>query len=209
MSGILDLLNGPEGKSLIDGVGGQLGLNKKTATTALASAIPLILGAMRNNASTQDGTSGILGALGNKHSGGILDNLGSILGGSNIDEDVMKDGGGILGHVFGGQENNAAHAIGKSNGIDMRAAMDIMKVAAPVVMGYLGKKAMSNNVSDQNGLNGLLGGILGDDNDKQQEMASKIQDFNNNDLSVDDLAGLISEGGKSGGILGALGKMFG
>lgn len=208
MSGVLDLLNSQMGKDLIEGAGNQLGLNKASAASALGSAMPLILGAMKNNASSSDGATSLLSALGNsKHNGSILDNLGSILGGSNIDDDVMADGGKILGHLFGGQENNAANVISKANGIDIASALNILKVAAPVVMGYLGKKSLSSSISDQNGLSGLLGGLLGDDNETQQDMASKLQGFDKNDFSVDDIAGLVKGiSGKKGGILG---KLFG
>ena len=210
MSGVLDLLNSSMGKELINGASQQMGLNKASTASALGAAMPLILGAMKNNASTSSGATGLLGALGNSsHNGSMLDNLGSILGGSNIDDDVMNDGGNILGHVFGGQENNAASAISKSSGIDMNSAMNMMKVAAPFIMSYLGKQAVGNGVSDQNGLSGLLGGLLGDDGGAQQDMASKIQGFDNNDFSIDDIAGLMTGGGKSGNILGTLGKLFG
>lgn len=208
MSGLLDLLSSDAGKQLVNGASSQLGLNKASTASALGTIIPLILGGMHNNASTSSGAAGLLGALGNsKHNGGILDNLSSILGGSNIDDDVLTDGGNILGHVFGGQEQNAANAISKSSGINLNSAMKLMKVAAPFVMGYLGKHAMNKGVSDQNGISDLLGGLLGDDNNNQKDMASKLQGFDNNDLSVDDIAGLMT-GGKSGGILGALGKLF-
>ena len=209
MSGILDLLNSDTGKQLINGASSQLGLDKANAASALEAAIPLILGGMQNNASTSSGAASLLGALGNsKHNGGILDNLGSILGGSNIDDEVLTDGGNILGHVFGGQEQNAANAISKSSGIDLNAAMGLMKTAAPFIMGYLGKQAMSKGVSDQNGVSDLLGGLLGDDNDNQKDMASKLQGYDNNDLSIDDIAGLLTGGGNSGGLLGTLGKLF-
>ena len=209
MSGILDLLNSDAGKQLINGASSQLGLDKANAASALGAAIPLILGGMQNNASTSSGAASLLGALGNsKHNGGILDNLGSILGGSNIDDEVLTDGGNILGHVFGGQEQNAANAISKSSGIDLNAAMGLMKTAAPFIMGYLGKQAMSKGVSDQNGVSDLLGGLLGDDNDNQKDMASKLQGYDNNDLSIDDIAGLLTGGGNSGGLLGTLGKLF-
>ncbi len=210
MSGILDLLSSDAGKQLINGVSGQLGLNKASAASAFGAAIPMILGAMGNNASSSGGAASLLKALGgsNHSSGGMLDNLGSILGGSGIDDNVMKDGGNILGHVFGGQEGNAAEAVSKSSGIDLNAAMSLMKTAAPFVMGYLGKQAMSKGVSNQSGISDLLGGLLGDDNDNQKDMASKLQGFDNNDLSIDDIAGLMTSGGKSGGILGTLGKLF-
>lgn len=209
MSGILDLLNSSMGKELINGASQQMGLNKASTVSALSAAMPLILGAMKNNASTSSGATGLLGALGNSnHNGSMLDNLGNILGGSSIDDNVMTDGGNILGHVFGGQENNAASAISKTSGVDMNSAMNLMKVAAPVIMSFLGKKAASNSISDQNGLSGLLGGLLGNDDGVQQDMASKIQDFDNNDFSIDDIAGLMTGGGKTGNILGTLGKLF-
>ncbi|MCF6224178.1 MAG: DUF937 domain-containing protein [Flavobacteriaceae bacterium] len=209
MSGILDLLNSSMGKELINGASQQMGLNKASTASALGAAMPLILGAMKNNASSSSGAAGLLGALGNSnHSGGMLDNLGSILGGSNIDDDIMKDGGNILGHVFGGQEKNAANAISKSSGIDMNSAMNMMKVAAPFIMSYLGKKTTSNGVSDQNGISDLLGSLLGGDSSGQQDLASKIQGFDNNDFSVDDIAGLMTGGGNSGNILNSLGKLF-
>ncbi len=210
MSSILDLLNSSMGKELINGASTQMGLDKGSAMSAIGAAMPLILGAMKNNTSTSNGAEGLLNALRKpNHNGSMMDNLGSILGGDNIDENVMTDGGNILGHVFGGQENNAASAISKSSGIDLNAAMNIMKVAAPFVMSYLGKESKNNNISDQGGISDLLGNLLGNDGGTSQDMASKLQDFDNNDFSIDDIAGLMNGGGKSGDILGTLGKLFG
>ncbi|MDH3322026.1 MAG: DUF937 domain-containing protein [Flavobacteriaceae bacterium] len=211
MNGILDLLNSDSGKQLINGSSKQLGINKANAASALGAAIPLILGAMQNNASSPNGAKGLLGALGNsRHNGSIMDNLEGILGGDKIDDDVLADGGNILGHIFGGQQENAANAVGKTSGIDLSSVMNIMKVAAPFVMGYLGKNAMKNGVSDQNGLSGLLGGLLGDDNDNQKELAHKLQDFDNNDFSVDDIAGLMKgdSDSKTGGFFNSLKELF-
>ncbi len=210
MSGILDLLNSNSGKDLISGIEQQFGINKASVAKVLGSAIPMILGGMRNNASSSSGASDLLGALlGGNHNGSILDNIGSILGGSSVDHNVMTDGGNILGHIFDGQENNAAHVVSKSGGIDMSQAMNIMKTVAPFVMGYIGKMMHSNGVSDQGGLKGVLGGLLGDDTDSQRDVASRIQGFDNNDDTIDDLAGLVGELGKnSGGIANLLSGLF-
>ena len=200
MGGILDLLQSDIGKTLISGAGRQLNLDKGSATAAMSSAIPLILGALKNNASTPDGASGLLRALGSsQHSNG---GLGSILGGDNIDDDVMQDGSKILGHVFGGQEKNAANVIGSSSGIDMKSAMKVMQVAAPIVMSYLGRKSSNEGVSDQKGLDSLLGGLLGG---TEQKIASKVQGFDNNDSSIEDIAGMLLGKGSGGGIGSLLG----
>ena len=214
MASILDLLNSDIGKTLISGASQQLGQDKAKTTSALSAALPLILGAMKNNAKTPEGASGLLSALGNqKHSGGILDNLGSILGGGGIDDDVMKDGAGILGHVFGGKEQNVASALSKSNGIDMGSAMNLLKVAAPVLMGFLGKESRQQGVSDQNGIGSLLGGMLGGGGEKEQSMITRLLDADGDGSVIDDIAGMVLGSGgsskKKSGLGGLLGSLFG
>jgi len=210
MASIFDLLNSDLGKTLINGASQQLGHDQKTTTTALGAALPLILGAMKNNAKTPEGASGLLSALGNeKHGGGILDNLGNILGGGGIDDDVMQDGAGILGHVFGGREQNVANAVSKSSGLDMGSAMNILKVAAPFIMGYLGKETRQQGVSNQSGIGDLLGGMLGGESRDQQNMVEKLLDSDGDGSIIDDVAGMILGGGKKSGLGGLLGNLFG
>lgn len=213
MSNILDLLNSDLGKTLINGTSQQLGQDKNKTASALNAALPLILGAMKNNVKTEQGANGLLSALGNeKHSGGILDNLGSILGGGGIDDDVLQDGAGILGHVFGGKEQNVAGAVSKSSGIDMGSAMQILKVAAPVIMGMLGKQARQQNVTNQNGIGDLLGGLLGGQGQQQQSMVERLLDADGDGSIIDDVAGMIlgSGGGqKKSGLGSLLGGLFG
>ena len=205
MSGILDLLNSEMGQELISGAGKQMGLDSKSTTSALSTAMPLILGALKNNSNSAEGSAQLLGALNSPaHSGGgRLDNMSSILGGDSIDQDVLDDGANILGHVFGGQETNAANALSKSSGLDMKSAMNMLKVAAPFIMSYLGKQTKENNVSESGGLGDMLGGLLGSQGGDMASMASLIQGFNGNDSSIDDIAGMLG-GGKSAGGLGGL-----
>ena len=207
---ILDLLNGPMGQTLIQGASKQLGLGQDSTQKALGTAMPLILGAMKNNAATPEGASGLLGALmGDKHDGGIMDQLGDILGGDSVNEDVLKDGEGILGHVFGGKQENVAAAVSKSSGIDMGTAMDIMKVAGPLLMGVLGKQAREKGVQDENGIEDLLGGMLGKGNDEHQSLVNRLLDADGDGSIIDDVAGMLLSGGKKGGLGSLLGGLFG
>ncbi len=211
MANLLDLLNSDLGKTLISGTSQQLGQDKNKTASALSAALPLILGAMKNNAKTPEGASGLLNALGNdKHSGGILDNLGSILGGGGIDDDVLSDGAGILGHVFGGKEQNVAGAVSKSSGLDMGSAMQILKVAAPFLMGALGKQKRAQGVTSESGIGDLLGGMLGgNDGQEEQNMVERLLDADGDGSIIDDVAGMILGGGKkSGGIGSILGGLF-
>lgn len=210
MASILDLLNSDIGQTLINNTSQQLGQDKAKTSTAMNAALPLLLGAMKNNAKTTEGATGLLSALGNdKHSGGILDSLGDILGGDNIDEDVMQDGAGILRHVFQGKEQNVANAVGKSSGLDAGSAMNALKVAAPVLMGLLGKEARQQNVADQNGIGDLLGRLLGGDGQQEESMVSQLLDTDNDGSVIDDVADMLLGGGKKGGAGGLLGGLLG
>ena len=140
MSGLLDLLNSPIGKQLISGVAGQTGQQESDTSNVLSMAMPLILGAMKKNvASSPQGAQGLMNALSSKHDGSILDNLGGFFGGG-VDQSAMDDGAGILGHLFGNKQGNVESALSQKSGMDMGSIANILKIAAPLIMGFIGKQ---------------------------------------------------------------------
>ncbi len=211
MSGILELLNSPMGKQIIDGVSSQTGQSTDKTSGLLSMAMPVLMGAMQRNASTPEGASGLLGALTGNHSGGILDNLGGLFDGG-VDQSVTNDGEGILGHILGGKQPAVENALSQKSGIDAGSVGQILKVAAPILMGVLGKQASQNNVSDANGLTNLLGNMSGAaKGSKEQSLIESFLDADGDGSILDDVAGmLLSSGGKSkGGLGGLLGGLFG
>ncbi|TPN88706.1 DUF937 domain-containing protein [Aquimarina algicola] len=210
MSGILDLLNSPMGKQIIDGVSSQTGQSQDKTGNLLSMAMPVLMGAMQRNASTPEGASGLLNALNNNHSGGILDNLGGLFEGG-VDEEVTTDGAGILGHVLGNKQPAVESALSQKSGIDAGSVAQILKVAAPILMGVLGKQASQNNVSDANGLTDMLGNISGAaKGSKEQSLLESFLDADGDGSVIDDVAGmLLNSSNKQGGIGGMLGGLFG
>lgn len=97
----------------------------------------------------------------------------------------------------------------KKNGLDANAAMDLLKMAAPIVMGYLGKQARSQNVSQGNELGDLLGNLLGGSGKKEQSIVTQLLDANGDGSIVDDLIGMAAGSQKKGGLGGLLGGIFG
>ncbi|MCH3883313.1 MULTISPECIES: DUF937 domain-containing protein [Tenacibaculum] len=211
MAGILDLLNSDLGKSIISGVSGSTGQDSGKTSSVLTMALPVLMKAMERNASTPEGAEGIMGAL-KKHDGGILDNLGGLFGGG-VDDSVTQDGAGILGHILGNKQQGVEKVIGEKAGMDTGSVGNILKVAAPILMGVLGKQASNNNVSSSSDLGGLLGGLLGGNETKnEQSFLEKILDADGDGSVIDDVAGMVLNQGsnKSGGLLGGLlGGLFG
>ncbi|GMN05332.1 DUF937 domain-containing protein [Croceitalea sp. MTPC5] len=212
MSGLLDLLNSPIGKQLISGVSGQTGQPENKTADVLAMAMPLLMGAMKKNASTPGGAQGLMSALSSKHDGSILDNLGGLFGGG-VDQNVMDDGAGILGHVFGSKQPQVENALSNKSGIDAGSVGQILKIAAPILLGYLGKQTRQQNVNSPDALSGLLGGLMGGTRtaNKQQSLIESFLDSDGDGSVIDDLAGMVLSGNgqKKGGLGGLLGGLFG
>ncbi len=210
MAGILDLLNSDLGKQIISGVAGSTGNDSNKTGSVLTMALPVLMKAMERNASTPEGASGLMSALSGKHDGSILDNLGGLFGGG-VEESVKQDGAGILGHILGGKQSGVEQVIGQKSGLDAGSVGNILKVAAPILMGVLGKQSRENNVTDSSGLGGLLGGMLGgNDTQNEQSFLEKILDADGDGSIIDDVAGMVLGGSKkSGGLGGLLGGLFG
>ncbi len=220
MSGILDLLNSDLGRQIIGGVSNEVGQDQNKTASVLSMALPVLMGAMKRNASTPEGAEGLNNALSNKHNGSILDNLGSLFGGG-VNQEVKDDGDGILRHVLGDRRQNVEKAIGKQSGMDASSIANILKVAAPILMGVLGKQKQQQNVQSSSGIGDLLGGLLGGGSNQaqapqQQSFIESILDADGDGSVMDDIAGMFlggndkKDGNNSGGGLGGLlGGLFG
>ncbi|WP_405382114.1 DUF937 domain-containing protein [Maribacter sp. LLG6340-A2] len=209
MAGLLDLLNSPMGQQLISGVAGQTNQPEEKTANVLSMAMPLILGAMKKNVSTPEGAQGLMSALSNKHNGGILENLGGLFNGG-VDDSVMQDGAGILGHVFGNKQPQVESALSAKSGLDSGSVAQILKIAAPIVMGFLGKQTAQSNVNDGTGMNALLGSMLGGQPQENQSLITTLLDADGDGSILDDVAGMVmGSNKKQGGLGGLLGGLFG
>lgn len=128
----------------------QVGVDERTTGNALAAALPVLLGALAKNASSRGGAQSLIGALMNDHRNRNLNNLGEL-----IDNPEAASASGILGHVLGANRSRVESSLGKSTGLDAATIAKLLTVAAPIVMGVLGKERKSRNVDSQ-GLSNML-----------------------------------------------------
>ena len=214
MAGIMDLLNSGLGKTIISGIAGSTGENTNNTKNVLGMALPVLMKAMQRNVATPEGAEGLMGSLSNKHDGSILDNLGDLFKGG-VDSNVVQDGSKILGHILGQKQQGVEQVISQKSGVDSGSVANILKTAAPLLMGVLGKQSRENNVSNSGDLGSLLGGLLGGDStQKEQSFLEQILDADGDGSVIDDVAGMVLGGSNqksSGGNLlgGLLGNLFG
>nr|WP_241634653.1 DUF937 domain-containing protein [Fusobacterium gastrosuis] len=142
---LLGLLGGAD----LGKIASQLNVNDTEAKKGLTEALSTILEALGKNTSTTEGAEALDRAL-EKHDGSVLSNMTGYL--SNPD---LKDGMGILGHLFGGSTQNVASAVSKASGINLDGSTKLLQMLAPLVMGTLGQVKKETNLS-ASGLNGII-----------------------------------------------------
>ncbi|GIZ14687.1 DUF937 domain-containing protein [Capnocytophaga catalasegens] len=185
MSSILDSLGGSQ---LIDGITKQTGVSVEQTSSVLSMALPLLMGAMQKNSETEQGASNLLNALqSDKHNGSLLSNIGGFLGGTN--SDLTSDGAGILGHLLGDKTASVENAISTKTGVSSSVSQ-ILKMAAPFLMSFLGKQISDNKVNSASGLGSVLESVLG--SKQGGNMLTSLLDSNGD-----------------GNILGSIGSLFG
>jgi hypothetical protein len=123
-------------------IGQQLGISPAQAQSAVAAALPLLVGALGRNAQQPQGASSLFEALGRDHAGvGVGNAITGALGGGG-------DGASILGHIFGRRQGSAEQGLGAATGLGHERAGALLRLLAPVVMAYLAKQMYNRRHAD-------------------------------------------------------------
>lgn len=133
-----------------------LGSSQEQTGQAVAAALPMLLGSMVGAAQQPEGANALFGALNNDHDGSILDMLGPLLSGGYASRALGADGGRILGHILGTNQNAVEQTVARGAGIEASLVKKLLPILAPIVMGYLGKRLRGGGM-DAGGLGSMLG----------------------------------------------------
>ena len=145
LESLAGLLQGKDLSKLASQVGGSEGEVKN----GIMAALPAMLAALNKNTGTEEGAKSLNQALETKHDGSVLNNLEGYL--KNPD---LKDGAGILNHLFGAQTSNVAQAVSASSGLSQEGSVKMLQMMAPLVLGVLGQQKKENNL-DAKGVGNL------------------------------------------------------
>jgi OmpA-OmpF porin, OOP family len=155
---LLALLKDNLTPEMISKAANLVGEDHASTATAMSGILPAVLGSVVGKASTADGASSIMSMItGGGHDGGMLDNLGSMLGGGSNTDTMLSGGSGILSSLLGDKVGAIASLIGNFAGIKSGSASSLMSMAAPMVMGLIGKQVSSNGLN-ASGLMSMLAG---------------------------------------------------
>ena len=176
---LIQLQDGPTSQ-----IAQQLGTDQDTTANAIAAAVPMLVGALGNNAEQPGGANALLNALQRDHAGAASMDLGGMLGGvlgggqsasagglgglggiggllggllgGSAPASKQFDAGGILGHIFGDAQPRAENGLGQATGMSSGQAGNLLKILAPIVMAALAKQVAARNM-DADSLGNVLG----------------------------------------------------
>ena len=154
---IMDLVKGAVSDQVMGQIGGLLGTDAKKTPSLFETAAGSILGGMMKKGSTAQGAQDIFGAV-EKQDDSILDKLGDLMGGGDATDAYEKQGSGILDMVMGGsqQSQGMIGMVAKALGLDKGIVGKLLVMAAPILMGVIGRHVKSKAL-DAVGLGKLLG----------------------------------------------------
>ncbi len=187
MNTILDTIMGQISGGATKEIAGKIGADQSATTKALSAALPLLVTALAKNASSPQGAQSLHQALQKDHDGGVLDDVMGFLGGGGSSR--AADGAGILKHVLGQQQPVVQQGISKASGLDTGSVAQLLQLAAPLVMGALGKATQQQGL-DANGLSQFLGGqkqAVQQQSPDMMGMLGGLLDQNNDGSVVDDV----------------------
>ncbi len=145
---LMDVIMQAQGGGAVRQMAQQFGIGEDQAQSAIGAVLPMLAGAVQQNVQ-EGGVEGLLGALQGGNHQRFLDDPNAL-----FSQEGVKEGNGILGHLFGDKEVSrqvASHAAAQTG-----VGADIIKQMLPMVAGLL-----MGGMSRQSSSSGLLGQALG------------------------------------------------
>lgn len=198
-SSVLDELRAHLSGDTVNQISQKIGTDPQQTKAAIDGAIPLLLAALGKQAADPDRRTGLQQAILEDHDGSVVDNLPAYLDGQLSGR--ATDGQGIVNHVLGDRQQPAAQALAGKSGLELSSIMSLLPLLAPIVMGMIGKKERSGNMSLD-----TITDVLGGDTQRAAGESPDIGDLLGSVLG----GGQTGQGGQaSGGIGDVLGSIFG
>ncbi len=142
------------------GASGQLastlGADSTTTNSALASAIPMLLGSVTKRAASPSSASALFDLV-KGDDGSILDNFTDLFNSESATPPGGESAGNLLvDGLLGGARTHATHGLAERSGMSLGQITKLLPMIAPMVIGFLGKRQATRGL-DKAGLARELG----------------------------------------------------
>ncbi|MBK6785553.1 MAG: DUF937 domain-containing protein [Saprospiraceae bacterium] len=144
---LLDLVKSQVTDSLVKQATSYLGESESSIGKALGGIMPALLGSAVEKASKPTGAQGLMDMIG----GLDLDSLGNIAGlfggGDEKVNGLLNSGGGLVDSLLGSKSSGVIDMISKFAGLKNDSTSTLFKMAAPLLMGVIGRQIKGKGLS--------------------------------------------------------------
>ncbi len=152
---LIDAAKGLFGGDLLGKASSYLGESENSVSKAMGGILPALLGGIADKTSATEGANMVSGLAQEHHSSGIMGNIAGFFGTDG--GGLLNKGASLLGSLFGDSKAGMlTNLISGFAGIKSGSASSLMSMAAPALLGFLGKHAADNNLN-AGGLASMLG----------------------------------------------------
>src|SRR5262245_49893 len=156
MENVMDLVRGPMMGDVFGKIGGLFRESPEGVKRGLESAVPLSMAGLAERASTQEGAQELLSTFkGGQYPHLDASDLGRAVADPNTAAGVAQSGEGFLSRLFGNKQRGAVDGLASIAGVSTSSASKLLGLVLPMVLGFVGKQAVSRNM-DASGLRGFL-----------------------------------------------------
>ncbi|MCZ2338491.1 MAG: DUF937 domain-containing protein [Chitinophagales bacterium] len=150
---LLDLVKDQVTGQLAKQASSFLGESESSVTSALGGIFPTLLGSVIDKSSSASGAKGLMDMIGTLDLDSLGDIAGLFGGGSSAVNSLLGSGGGIIDALLGNKTNGVIDLISSLAGLKKDSSSSLLKMAAPFLIGLIGKQIKGKGVS---GLTDLL-----------------------------------------------------
>jgi OmpA-OmpF porin, OOP family len=153
---LLNTIKSQIGDNIIQKAANFIGESDIATKKALEIALPSILGGVTNQSSESNSVNSLLTKFKDgEHDGSIFNTIENLLGGGSATQGLLDAGESIVNGLFDNKTSSIVDWIAAFTGIKTGSASSLMNMAAPLVMGAIGKQVV-NEKMDGFGLSNLL-----------------------------------------------------
>jgi len=153
---LLDAAKGLLTPDVVKSASSLVGESESGTRTALNSSVPSVLSGLVNLVSSRDGANSLAGLIRDGGYGAAVDNTRALFSGGSATTNMLSAGPQLLGTIFGGRSAGVADLLARSAGISSGSTTKLLSLAAPLVLGVLGKRATAQGLNASGLANALL-----------------------------------------------------
>jgi outer membrane protein OmpA-like peptidoglycan-associated protein len=156
MENVMEMVRGPMMGEVFGKISGLLRESPEGVKRGFESAVPLSMAGLAERSSTQEGAQELLSTFkGGQYPHLDASELGRAVADPGTAAGVAQSGEGFLSRLFGSKQRGVVDGLASSAGVSSSSASKLLGLALPMVMGFVGKQAVSRNM-DASGLRGFL-----------------------------------------------------